>query len=429
MVDKISMVKLLLTISLVGLLLLIGCSSGTDSKSTDAIMPSSVKLEANPGYRLSINGTPVRFGLTQINIQDKGILQIHPQPSTTHTYPSDSTVGLLVSAIVKGSKVEWGAVDSQSGDSASVVMRSQRNVVVDIIPPPELQTSKWRVNWFKMREAGVFGSEIGTQELPFNLASDWGTGPVFNYEDRVGFKAVTDIYVHGGTKKRVQFSVESNNGHRLRVNGNLVIDSWDRIVENQGFRSNTQVVSLAPGKHELRLDFYEWDEAASVSISAKPDDISSWCEGAGADASRPVWSNWSAEWLTVNKGADGRIEFGYSLKSVSFPPTFHNDWGRSELIKGEDREVGFRAKNTIRIPGNKPMEIKFTLGSDDGSALWVDGDLLIDNWGLHGYSIKTGIITLDPGAHDLKLDYFEWSADAEIMFESEPKTIFGYCEW
>jgi len=308
-------------------------------------------------------------------------------------------------------------------------MQSQRNVVVDIIPPPELQTSKWRVNWFKMREEGVFGAEIGTQELPFDLSSDWGVGPVFNFENRVGFKAVTDIYVHGAAQKRVQFDVESNNGHRLRVDGDLVIDSWDRIVGNEGFRSNTQVVSLAPGKHELRLDFYEWDEVASVSISAKPDDISSWCEGAGADESRPVWSNWSVEWLTLNKGADGNITFGYSLKSDSFPPTFHNDWGRSELIKGEDREVGFRAKNSILVPGNKPMEIEFTLGSDDGSALRVDGDLLIDNWGLHSYSIKTGIITLDPGVHDLSLVYFEWSADAEIMFESEPKAIFGSCEW
>jgi len=49
----------------------------------------------------------------------------------------------------------------------------------------------------------------------------------------------------------------------------------------------------------------------------------------------------------------------------------------------------------------------FRLASDDGSKLFIDGKLLIDNDGLHSMYSKTGEIDLDESSHDVHLEYFQ----------------------
>ena len=51
----------------------------------------------------------------------------------------------------------------------------------------------------------------------------------------------------------------------------------------------------------------------------------------------------------------------------------------------------------------------FYLGSDDGSQLYVDGELVVDNDGLHGPVAVGGNIGLEPGLHRLVVAYFERS--------------------
>ncbi len=58
----------------------------------------------------------------------------------------------------------------------------------------------------------------------------------------------------------------------------------------------------------------------------------------------------------------------------------------------------------------------FGLSSDDGSRLWIDGELVVDNWGLHGAGWRDARVNLEPGWHQLRIDYidnggshwFEW---------------------
>lgn len=51
---------------------------------------------------------------------------------------------------------------------------------------------------------------------------------------------------------------------------------------------------------------------------------------------------------------------------------------------------------------------RFTLDSDDGSRLRIDGKLAVDNGGLHGMGERDGgSVVLKAGDHPLVLDYFE----------------------
>lgn len=50
---------------------------------------------------------------------------------------------------------------------------------------------------------------------------------------------------------------------------------------------------------------------------------------------------------------------------------------------------------------------QFRVLSDDGSKLWIDGELLVDNDGIHVPLSVDGSAELSRGVHHLRLDYFQ----------------------
>ena len=65
----------------------------------------------------------------------------------------------------------------------------------------------------------------------------------------------------------------------------------------------------------------------------------------------------------------------------------------------------------IRLRGQLKIETDgtdaFVLTSDDGSKLYVDGNLIIDNDGLHGMRARRGSVALAAGYHDVEIQYFQ----------------------
>ena len=66
--------------------------------------------------------------------------------------------------------------------------------------------------------------------------------------------------------------------------------------------------------------------------------------------------------------------------------------------------IGLRLSGTISVPEDGVFV--FGLTSDDGARLWIDGELAVDNDGLHGAALKTGAVALAKGAHTIRVDYF-----------------------
>ena len=65
--------------------------------------------------------------------------------------------------------------------------------------------------------------------------------------------------------------------------------------------------------------------------------------------------------------------------------------------------VRFTGRIWIDLPGTHT----FSLTSNDGSRLWIDGHLVVDNDGLHAAQQVEGNIYLEGGFHHLTLDYFQ----------------------
>lgn len=74
--------------------------------------------------------------------------------------------------------------------------------------------------------------------------------------------------------------------------------------------------------------------------------------------------------------------------------------------KGKSADkFALRFTGSIAVP--KSGKYTFFLTSDDGSRLYLDGKLLINNDGKHGMSEKKGTINLTAGTHDLIVTYFD----------------------
>ena len=66
--------------------------------------------------------------------------------------------------------------------------------------------------------------------------------------------------------------------------------------------------------------------------------------------------------------------------------------------------VGLRLQGTVEVPATDVY--RFSLLSDDGARLWIDGELVVDNDGLHSPEGRVGAVALAKGAHQLRVDYF-----------------------
>ena len=66
---------------------------------------------------------------------------------------------------------------------------------------------------------------------------------------------------------------------------------------------------------------------------------------------------------------------------------------------------GFRLSSRINI--TQAGSYTFYTSSDDGSRLWIDGNLIVDNDGLHAMQERSGQITLSAGQHLIVVGFFE----------------------
>jgi hypothetical protein len=72
-----------------------------------------------------------------------------------------------------------------------------------------------------------------------------------------------------------------------------------------------------------------------------------------------------------------------------------------------ERFEWFAIEYTGRFWIEKEGTYRFSLLSDDGSRLYINDTLVINNDGIHGSVAVSGGATLTPGVHDIRVEYFQ----------------------
>lgn len=110
------------------------------------------------------------------------------------------------------------------------------------------------------------------------------------------------------------------------------------------------------------------------------------------------------------------------------------DWSGSPLNNFRDREISLRQfRNkfpelsrmySARWEGvlfiDKPGIYYFSTFSDDGSDLWIAGQMVVDNRGLHGMQERSGKIYLEQGFHDIRIHYMQQGGGAAFKTSWKP---------
>jgi len=133
-----------------------------------------------------------------------------------------------------------------------------------------------------------------------------------------------------------------------------------------------------------------------------------------------IFAQWSLTWYTIT----GDYQWGASVGTSTWGSVFDHDYGTGALFSGYDDYIGFKATMTVKMQRDGPVH--FVTGSDDGSRLYVDGTLWIDNWGTHAYLEKGVTKDLSKGSHTLTLWYYEINSVARISFNCDPDILMWY---
>jgi hypothetical protein len=121
----------------------------------------------------------------------------------------------------------------------------------------------------------------------------------------------------------------------------------------------------------------------------------------------------------------------YSNVNLSGSPLVRNDqridfdWGTGRPAKGINVD-GFSVRWTRRLDF-EARTYRFFVRVDDGVRLWVDGDLLIDQWHDAPVRTLTAERTMTQGKHDVRLEMYERSGQATVAFWRE--TVESYPGW
>lgn len=94
-------------------------------------------------------------------------------------------------------------------------------------------------------------------------------------------------------------------------------------------------------------------------------------------------------------------------------------------VTGLKENFALRFDGHINIP--KSGEYLFLIGSDDGSRLYIDGKVAIDNDGIHPYQQKRKQLRLEAGLHTVAVEYFEQGGEetlkVEYQAEGQPQEL------
>ncbi|MEM6888135.1 MAG: PA14 domain-containing protein [Pseudomonadota bacterium] len=101
-----------------------------------------------------------------------------------------------------------------------------------------------------------------------------------------------------------------------------------------------------------------------------------------------------------------------------FVSDIHYANGRGSFWEGGSADT-FGAKLEGQVTVDEGGLYKFFAGGDDGVMLYVNGEPVINNDGLHGFRTRTGEVQLEPGTYDIEVRYFENYGHAGLKLEWE----------
>lgn len=195
-----------------------------------------------------------------------------------------------------------------------------------------------------------------------------------------------------------EFFLASDDGSRLYIDDQLVID-------HDGIHGPSEEVAnlfLPAGQHDLRVEYFEADRGNRLIV-----------EIAGDNTQRQSIAAFLLPVASANAGAETLVEYEYYEGNWNSLPNFDALAPLKTGVQGDfsiaaaDRGNNFAFRFTTRLLAETAGNYTFFTGSDDGSQLFVNGALVVNNDGRHPLVEASGTVNLSVGWHDVVVTFFE----------------------
>jgi glucose/arabinose dehydrogenase len=266
-------------------------------------------------------------------------------------------------------------------------------------PPPTCTAGQYQADYFPNMTLSGSPTLSRCENAPLN--QDWGAGSPGPGVPADGFSARWQgafSFPAGDTT----FTVTADDGIRLYVDGQLVIDKW--IDQPPTTYSATR--TLSAGSHDVKVEYYENAVGAVAQVS--------WTQASCAAG------QYRADYF-----ANMTLSGAAVLSRCESAP-LNNDWGTGSPGPGVPAD-GFstRWQGAFGFPAG---DTTFTVTADDGIRLYLDGALVIDKWIDQSATTYTATRTLTAGSHDVKVEYYDnqVSAVAKVSWQAaagQPPTV------
>jgi fibronectin type 3 domain-containing protein len=229
------------------------------------------------------------------------------------------------------------------------------------------------------------------------IDNDWGAGhpAELSVSDNFSVRWTKDFTSDAAN---YTFASTSDDGMIVSVDGATVLDNGGL----HGAQTRVASADLTAGSHHLVVSYSEHAGDAVARFSYYPTPGASNCPAGQFNAE--YFDNTGLSGDPVTTRCETAIDYNY------------HDGAPTGVDVGTDN---FSARWT-QVQAFSAGEYTFTLNSDDGSRVLVDGQLVLDEWGDHGPATASVTIPLSADTHRVVVEYYEHTGGALIQFTEVP---------
>jgi len=235
------------------------------------------------------------------------------------------------------------------------------------------------------------GAPAVTRSEP-DLTYNWGNGAPVVGIDPDHFSARWTRYIYFPSDGVYRFTVTSDDGSRLSIDDELVVDGW------YDHTAKTFVVdrTLRSGHHLLRVEYYDNVGPAQVQVAWSP-----------IGQQQPVVTDWRGAYFN-NRDLLGDPVWVRNDPAVDF------NWGLGSPQPGVVNSDNFSVRWTRTL--NLPNAVyRFRATVDDGVRVYVNNRMVINQWRTGPVAtFQSGDLRLS-GSTNLTVEYFDALDDARIQ--------------
>ena len=246
--------------------------------------------------------------------------------------------------------------------------------------PAAQTTAAWTGAYFANPD--LQGTPAFTRDDP-TIDFTWGKESPDRNIPADGFSVRWERWMLIDTPGTWTFTTMADNGVRLFIDDQLVIDAWN----DQPASARTISQSLTQSFHRVRMEYYHRTGDAQAHLFT-------------TSAGFPDW----------------RGEYYGNPDLIGAPAFVRNDSTLNFNFGAAGPGGGVAGTNFSARWTGAPFfgggNYRFTTKTDDGVRLWIDGWLLIDQWHDAAPTSYSGDMTLNAGLHFVKMEFYQHSGGA-----------------